>query len=97
MTRFQRLAAHLRLQRPQWNRRLVVRCVPMKDDGSCNISDSDRTITISVNSKLNWSQQKDTLLHEFAHAEELDRWQQHGPVWGKFHSQYYQAWEAWEE
>ena len=90
---FDQLIDHLRAQH-EWRRRLVVRRVAMRDDGSCNVSDSDTQITISVRRGMNWSQTKDTLIHEFAHAEELDRWRPHGAAWGKLHAKYYEAWEA---
>lgn len=90
------LVAHLRVTCPV-TRRLVVHRVPMlKNHGTTSLPESEKTITISVNSTDDETVQRDSLVHEWAHAMEFDKTGNHGPVWGKFSSQTYSAGVAWD-
>jgi len=74
------------------NRFVRLRRTPMKCFGSCSLSVSEKTITITISTNYPTSTQIDTLIHEYAHALEFDQTGNHSPVWGKFHAQSYTAW-----
>ena len=88
------LLAHLRRTFPL-RRPLTVRRIPLKKNaGTTSLSDGDR-LTICINTRKTWEVQIDTLLHEYAHAMELDRWGDHSDRWGKYHAGLYRAWQDW--
>jgi hypothetical protein len=74
------------------SRSVKLRVVAMKAHGSCNLSDSERFITISIKSTDPLPIQEETLIHEYGHAMEMDQTGNHSKLWGECHSKAYTAW-----
>lgn len=78
-------------------RRVVVRRVAgMTSHGSTSINDAETVITVSINASDPPETQRETLVHEWGHVAEYDRWGNHSDRWGKFHALAYQAGVEWE-
>lgn len=73
-------------------RTVKLRVVPMGGPGTCSLSSSERFITICINAKDPLYVQKDSLIHEYAHAMEFDLTGNHSKLWGECHSKAYTAW-----
>jgi len=95
MNQFQQLVAHLKENCPIRNHRLVIRRVNMNDSGCTESSDSGQQITISIRKQDIVEKQMETVIHEWGHALEYDRWPDHGKRWGECYAESYQAWEVW--
>jgi len=85
------MLAQLRRELPL-KRPVILRVVPMKDYGSCSLSDSEKHLTICIRSTDSAETQADSLLHEYAHAMDLDINGNHSKQWGKLYSQVYGTW-----
>jgi len=76
----------------------------IKDSGLCygpytQKKTGRKYVYIVINKKLNFSEQLDTLIHEYAHAMVIDKGinadnelKHHGPVWGACYSKVYRTW-----
>jgi len=95
MDRFRSFAAFLKKKAPA-KRKVTIRRVTMKDDGSTSLSDNGR-ITVCVNASLPVHRQLDTLVHEWGHVLEYDKTGLHGREWGIGCSKAYEAWEEFVE
>ena len=73
-------------------RRLRVRVIRMQCHGSCDITDNERLITISLREQDPAAMQVDSLIHEYAHALEWDMLGVHSKLWGRLHAKVYTAW-----
>lgn len=58
-------------------------------DGTTCMSASEDTITITINSSRPQSVQWDAVIHEYAHALDLDGWDSHGERWSKEYGKCY--------
>lgn len=75
------------------NKKLVVRRIPMKKNyGTTNLS-KNKIITVCIDSNGTIDTQCDTLIHEWGHVLEFDKWKEHGADWGNGVSKAYQVWE----
>jgi hypothetical protein len=70
-------------------RRLIIRRVYMQAFGCTNLTDDEQTITITIRATDSIETQIDTLVHEYAHALEYDKWGNHSDRWGKLHAAVY--------
>lgn len=71
---------------------LRVRVVPMKDHGSCTLGGNEKLFTIHIREKDLSEVKVDTLLHEYAHALEMDINKIHSKMWGELHAQLFTTW-----
>ena len=85
------LLAKLKRQFPL-RRTLKLRLIAMQAHGSCELSDTERTITICLNRDDILGVQTDTLVHEYGHAREWDQTGNHSKLWGRLHSEVYTYW-----
>ena len=90
---FEQLLEKLKQELPFKNRRLIVRRVEMEDHGCTSISSNLKTITITIRKNNTKQQQVETLIHEYPHALELDRWEPHDKRWGEDQAAAYRIWE----
>jgi len=95
MKRFKLFLKFLRVHVPI-KRKVIVRCVQMKDDGSTTLSDSG-TIIVCINKDKPTTEQIDILIHEWGHVIEYDKLGIHGKQWGIGMSKAYEAWEAFQQ
>ncbi|HUW10159.1 MAG TPA: hypothetical protein VM537_10545 [Anaerolineae bacterium] len=73
-------------------RTVVLRIVPMKGHASCSLSDSEKLITICINSRDSETVQTDSIIHEYGHAMEYDQLGNHSKFWGECQAKAYTAW-----
>lgn len=97
MTRWDELVSVLRGACPITRHRLIVKRVRMKDHGRTTLSDSCRTITITVRRQDPFVAQQDSLIHEWGHALAFDRERIHGQQWAKDYAKAYDVLEKFRE
>ena len=91
-TKWQALVAHLKAALPTTRRLFVVRR-RLRMPGETNANEDDTRIYLSIRKTDGPIAQTRSLLHEYAHALELDRYGYHHDVWGKFQAAVYRVWE----
>lgn len=91
MDKFDIFATYLRKTLPT-KKKTIIKRVKMKDHGRTTVSDRG-TITVTIDKTESISEQMETLIHEWGHVLEFDRWRVHGPQWAKYYAIAYEAWE----
>lgn len=65
------------------NRRIAVRRCTNKHHGTTNLSEDQRQITICISKHDTAIAQRDALIHEWGHAMQYDKADDHDEEWGK--------------
>lgn len=76
-------------------RRIVVRRIPMQDYGSTSLNTLETVITVCIRAADSLTVQMETLIHEWGHVLEYDRYGNHSDRWGKGHAEAYSVYLAW--
>jgi len=91
---WRRLLAFLRKNYPVSCSVIVSRHPIKKDCGNGYFN--GRTFYVHIDSTQSESEQKHSLLHEWAHVRAIDDAYQHKGQWGVIYGDIYQTWENWD-